>query len=326
MTQDLDELRRSHPAPHAITLSPLHRARLGSRVEQGIRRYEARSRLVRGIAAPATVIACATAVAAVAVLALTGDPSAPRPQANREVVTSVAATQVLDGAARRAMTAPTLAVREDQFVYTRSATITNEGRLGEGIALGPVHEREIWLGQDPGAFGWQDDVIREFGQDWPLEPSGPSPAGARRPTYAWLAQLPTDPDALLNVLDREAVPVEGQEQEQATFDLIGSLVSEQLMPPETAAALFRAVTRINGIQVERGVTDALGRPGIGISRSDARFRTRTTWIFDSSTYELRGTRWFFTHADGTPDTLFGATAVLDTAVVDTAGQAPGSQA
>jgi len=326
MTHDLDELRRSHPAPHDITLSPLHRARLGSRVDLAIDRHEARRRVVRGIAGPATVLACATAVATVAVLALTGDSPAPRPEATRAVMTSVAATRVLDGAADRALASPAPTVREDQFVYTRSAVITNEGRLGEGVVLGPVHERETWLGQDPGPFGWQDDVIRELGQDWPLESGGPSPAGARRPTYAWLAQLPTDPDALLDVLDRAAAPVDGQEQQQATFELIGSLVSEQLVPPDTAAALFRAVTRIDGIEVERGATDALGRRGIGITRSDARFHTRTTWIFDPSTYELRGTRWFFTHADGSPDTLFGATAVLETAVVDRAGQVPGSQA
>ena len=78
--------------------------------------------------------------------------------------------------------------------------------------------------------------------------------------------------------------------------------------------------------VDRGATDALGRHGTGISRADERFHTRTTWIFDAETFDLLGTRWFFTHPDGSPDTLFGATAVLETAVVDRAGQEPGSTA
>lgn len=108
------------------------------------------------------------------------------------------------------------------------------------------------------------------------------------------------------------------------FDLIGNLVSEQLLPPDTAAALYRAVTRIPGIEVDPGATDALARRGVGISRADERFRTRTTWVFDTSTWELLGARWYFTHADGSPDTLFGATAVLETAVVDEAGTPPGS--
>ena len=169
-------------------------------------------------------------------------------------------------------------------------------------------------------------MIREFGQDWPLEHGGPASAGVQRPTYAWLASLPTDPDELLDELERSAVPVDGQEPEQALFDLVGNLLFEQVVPPDTAAALYRAVTRLPGVEVERGATDALGRRGVGISRSDVRFHTRTTWVLDSGTYELQGVRWWFTHPDGSPDTLFGATAVLESAVVDHAGQAPGSDA
>lgn len=323
---DLDQLRRACPAPDDIRLSPDHRARLAARIDGGIERHDSRRRVLIGIAAPATVLACATAVAAVGVLALTGTSPAPAPVADRPVVASAAAVQVLDRAADRVLAAAEVTVRDDQFVYTRSATITNEGRLDGDVTLGAVHERETWLGQDPSADGWQDDVIREFGQDWPLERSGPAPAGAARPTYDWLAALPTDPAELLDELDRSAVPVGGQEQAQATFELVGSLLSEQLVPPRTAAALYGAVARIDGVEVDRQATDALGRRGIGISRSDARFHTRTTWVFDARTYELRGTRWFFTHPDGSPDILFGATAILETAVVDRAGERPGSSA
>jgi hypothetical protein len=321
---DLDQLRSAHPAPDDITLSPDHRARLATRIDGRIARHDVRRRVLLGVAAPATVLACATAVAAVAVLALTGSSRPSTPVATRGVVTSVAATQVLDRAADRALAAPEVTVRDDQFVYTRSAAITNEGRFGEGVELGDLHEREIWLGQDPSAFGGTDDLIREFGQDWPMGTGQPNPASARRPTYAWLAALPTDPAELVGELDRLAVPADGQEQDQATFELIGSLLSEQLVPPRTAAALYRAVTRIDGVEVDRRATDALGRRGIGLSRSDVRFHTRTTWIFDARTYEMRGTRWYFTHPDGSPDTLFGATAILETAVVDHAGEVPGS--
>jgi hypothetical protein len=321
---DLDQLRSAHPAPGDIALSPDHRARLAARIDGGIARHDVRRRVLLGIAAPATVLGCAAAVAAVGVLALTGSTPPPAPVADRPVLASTAAVRVLDRAADRVLATPDVTVRDDQFVYTRSAAITNEGRFGEGVELGDLHEREIWLGQDPSGYGWRDDVIREFGQDWPLESGGPSPASARRPTYAWLAALPTDPTELVDELDRLAVPVDGQEQDQATFELIGSLLSEQLVPPRTAAALYRAVTRIDGVEVDPRATDALGRRGIGISRSDVRFHTRTTWIFDARTYELRGTRWYFTHPDGSPDTLFGATAILETAVVDHAGEVPGS--
>lgn len=323
---DLDVLRCAHPAPDDITLSPEHRARLAARIDERIARLDACRRVLLGIAAPTTVLACAAAVAALVVLTVTGPPRPPVPVAGRPVIASSAAVQVLDGAADRVLASPEVTVREDQFVYTRSATIANEGRFGEDVVLGAVHEREVWLGQDPSAYGWHGDMIREFGQDWPLDRAGPSPASAQRPTYAWLAALPTDPSELLDELDRAAVPVDGQEQEQATFELIGSLLSEQIVPPRIAAALYRAVARIDGVEVDRRATDALGRRGIGISRRDARFRTRTTWIFDARTYEMRGTRWYFTHPDHSPDILFGATAILETAVVDRAGQAPGSSA
>ncbi|SEC53606.1 hypothetical protein SAMN04489844_2479 [Nocardioides exalbidus] len=324
LSPDLVELRGSHPAPHDIALSSEHRDRLRSRVDTAIGRHETRRRLALAVAAPATVLACASAVAAVAVLALTGPSPATTATVDRPVLASAAAVRVLDRAADRALATTAPVVREDQFVYTRSATLTNEGTFGGAVSLGDLHTREIWLGQDPGPFGWRDDVIRELGQDWPLESGGPSPAGARRPTYAWLAALPTDPGALLDELEHVAVPVDGQSQDQAVFDVVGNLLSEQLLPPPTAAALYRAVTLVDGVEVDRGATDALGRRGVGISRADERFHTRTTWIFDSETFELRGTKWFFTHADGSPDTLFGATAVLETAVVDRAGQEPGS--
>lgn len=149
MSHDVDELRRTHPAPAAITLSPEHRARLAGRVDRAIARRDARTRVAIGIAAPATVLACATAVAAMAVLALTGGaPVTPDPE--RPVLASAPATRVLERAADSALSAAVPTVREDQFVYTRSATITNEGRFGSGVTLGPVHEREIWLARTPG--------------------------------------------------------------------------------------------------------------------------------------------------------------------------------
>ncbi|CAM3639861.1 hypothetical protein [Nocardioides zeicaulis] len=179
---DLDELRRTCPAPGTITLSTAHRARLAARVDGAIERDDVRRKVALGVAAPATVLACAAAVATVAVLALGGTTPAPAPVADRPVLASSAAVRVLDRAADRALAAPAVRVRPDQIVYTRSAAITNEGRLGEDVVLGAVHERETWLGQDPSAYGWRDDMIRELGQDWPLELGGPSPAGARRPT------------------------------------------------------------------------------------------------------------------------------------------------
>lgn len=323
-TRDLLELRRELPAPTEIALSPEHRARLARRVHTAIDDQDRGARRGGWVAAPALLVACSTILALLtwgALDRIATDPRSPSPH-DRAVAAAPAATLVLESAATAALAAPDLVVREDQFMYARSAILSNDGRLGGPVRLGEVHEREIWLGQDPGSYGWDDDLIREFGQDWPIDYSGPAAAGVGRPTYAWLSSLPTDPDALLDVLYAEARTVERQEPEQAVFELIGNLVNEQAVPPKTAAAFYRATTLIPGVEIERGATDALGRQGIGVSRTDTAFRTRTTWVFDSDTRELLGMRSWFTHANGSPDTLFGATAILERGVVDEAGTVP----
>lgn len=323
-TRDLLELRRQLPPPTEITLSPEHRARLARRVHTAIDDHDRGARRTGRVAAPALLVACSTILALLtwgAIDDIATDPRSPSPR-DRAVATAPAATLVLESAATAALAAPTLDVREDQFVYTRSAVLSNDGRLGGPVRLGEVHEREVWFGQDTGPYGWDDDVIRELGQDWPIDYSGPAAAGVGRPTYAWLASLPTDPDALLDVLYAEARTVERQEPEQAVFELIGNLVNEQAVPPRTAAAFYRATTLIPGVEVERDATDALGRQGIGVSRADAAFRTRTTWVFDPDSYELMGMRSWFTHTDGSPDILFGATAILERGIVDEAGTVP----
>lgn len=323
-TRDLLDMRRDFPAPQEIVLSVEDRTRLGKRVRDAIADHDRRSRRTGRLMAPALLVACSVAVASLtwsAVDGVTTDTARSVPS-NREVAAAPGATLVLESAAAAASAAPDPVVGERQFVYARSAVLANDGSLVGPVQLGEVRVREVWFGQDPGSYGWQDDVIRELGQDWPIEYSGPAPAGVNRPTYAWLASLPTNPDVLLDVLYAEARVAERQEAEQAVFELIGNLLNEQVVPPATAAAFYRATTLIPGVKVERGATDALGRRGLGVSRTDTAFRTRTTWVFDPDTYEFLGMRSWSTDADGGPDTLFGATAILERGVVDEAGAVP----
>ena len=56
------------------------------------------------------------------------------------------------------------------------------------------------------------------------------PAGIDRPTYKWLASLPTDPDELLEELYRLTMTWEGQEKAQAVFDKIGELLGRRSCP------------------------------------------------------------------------------------------------
>ncbi|WP_369212239.1 CU044_5270 family protein [Streptomyces flavofungini] len=154
------------------------------------------------------------------------------------------------------------------------------------------------------------------------------PGGVRgrgsRPTYRWLAALPTDPDALLEYLYDKMPEHERSEPDQAVFDEIGSLVGG-VMPPRTAAALYRAAARIPGVEKTDRVKDAIGRRGLGIVRNDTTYGQRTEWVFDPDTLAYIGSRTYLTRDGeyGKRGTLLSSTALVGHAVVDRAGQVPG---
>ena len=79
--------------------------------------------------------------------------------------------------------------------------------------------------------------------------------------------------------------------------------------------MFRALARLPHLHVVKGVTDALGRTGIGIAYNDFGGESWTT-IFDPRTYRTLGA--VLTDRDGTQR---WAVAVPPT-VVDRVGQRP----
>ncbi|MFI0239889.1 CU044_5270 family protein [Streptomyces sp. NPDC016845] len=164
-----------------------------------------------------------------------------------------------------------------------------------------------------------------LGQDAEPGDDKGTPAGLGRPTYNWLASLPTDPDKLLTYLYARTPKSgeEGQERDQAVFEEIGSLVGT-VMPPGTAAALHRAAARIPGVSEAPDAQDAIGRKGVGISRDDTTFGTRTEWVFDKKDLHLLGSRTYLIRDTryGEAGTLMSGEAVLAQAVVDKAGETP----
>ncbi|WP_309650747.1 CU044_5270 family protein [Nocardioides sp.] len=318
------------PAPQTQAPTALERHRVEERLAVGVRRdadavstARRRRERARAWASPALVATCMAVVAVWVTLAVGGAGSSSPIDRSRPVAAAPRAVAVLSQASQAALThSATTPVHDDQFVYTRSAVISNEGLLGDAPTLGAPHEREIWMSQDPGAVA-EIGIIREFGQDWPMHAGVPAPPSVVRPTYAWLDTLPTDPDALLTEIETDAAignvgGAVGGDPDQVVFNRIGTLVNEGVVPPELTAALFDAVTRIPGVIVEPNATDALGRSGIGIARSDNTIRS--VWIFDTQTYEVLGTRDYFVMPHG--DVLLGATAVLERGVADSAGQPP----
>ncbi|MFF1438298.1 CU044_5270 family protein [Streptomyces sp. NPDC058295] len=226
-------------------------------------------------------------------------------------------------------------VGDGQFVYVRSTGAGNEGVFDGPVELGKMHERQVWFSQRQGPVT-DVGLIREDGQDWPIEVGVPDgtdpkdsavPAGFDRPTYAWLASLPTDPDALLKLLYADTRVEEGEDKDQAVFGRIGDLVGEQIMPSATAAAFYKATARIPGVTEVADAVDAVGRHGIAIAREDTRHGTRTEWIFDPGTLDYLGVRTVFSRDTERAEagTVYDTSAVLERAVVDKRGQEPGER-
>ncbi|MFC7563880.1 CU044_5270 family protein [Actinomadura namibiensis] len=150
---------------------------------------------------------------------------------------------------------PALPVRKDQFVYIKSkvawTTQTDDGpRVPQRL-----REREIWLPQSPGRRG----LLREAGG------KGKAVVLVGREqdlTYRKLAALPTEPGALLAGIYAK-IPKSGKTatpaaRNAAAFQELGELLTEQILPPKLAAAIYRAAAKIPGVRVVPDSVDAAG--------------------------------------------------------------------
>jgi hypothetical protein len=269
--------------------------------------------------APAIIIAAATAagLAAAAVLTLLpGNTSGASP----------AATQLLAKIATAAARQPSPPVRDSQFWYIKSwvAYQVCNGGSGNNCVLEKPHERQIWQSVSNLCV---TGLLREQGQNTPLaenaseigtsspKPQCPDRGGMNDPTYRFLQSLPTDPHALLSLIEQE---MQGQQpRPQEAFTTIGDLLHEAIAPPPVSAALYRAAALIPGVTVVPNATDAIGRHGVAVAMTYQ--GVRTEWIFSKQTLRYLGERDINT-ANGS---TVGEAAVLQRAFVDHAGQTPG---
>ncbi|MEU9318724.1 CU044_5270 family protein [Streptomyces sp. NPDC048295] len=250
---------------------------------------------------------------------------------------ATAATRLLDHIALAAATEQRTVVRADRFVYIESKVAYAAQSAGGGpVTMPPAHTRQVWLSAD----GSRPGLLREEGEsDTPLGVDGPvdtldGPGATPRPgtlhasgpsvgnpTHTYVATLPTDPDALLELI-RAETRGQGQDPDQRAFTAIGDLLAETWAPPKAAAALYRAAAKIPGVTVIRAADDATGREGVAVART-AQGR-QTQWIFDRTTYAFLGERTVLAEAGyaGPAGTVVGTSAVLTAAAVDRAGEAP----
>ncbi|MFJ3496450.1 CU044_5270 family protein [Streptomyces sp. NPDC086091] len=294
------------------------------------------SRPVRGLSRPVLLAAAvAVAVGAALTVGLATDRQGPGDGGGPSVAVGRGATVTLDRIAAVAQRTEAGPVRPDQFVYVRTLAAENTGVFDGPVKLGELKKSESWITQRNGTVV-DLGLLREDGKDLPIEvgvPDGTDPAdgglpvGLKRPTYAWLAALPTDPKALLARISAETPADPDFEHDQLVFDQIGSLISAEVLPPATAAALYKAAALIPGVTEAADGVDAAGRHGIVIAREDKKHATRTEWIFDRKTLVYLGERSVFTKDTrrGRAGALAGISAVLERAVVDRKGQTPGGR-
>ncbi len=239
----------------------------------------------------------ALAVAAVAVVVTAGLTAVqlydgPTPAAHAQVVLARAA----DAAQARSFGEP----RPDQWIYTETRTWFHKAHDGETVTARTPLESEAET-----AWRRADGELVAHDRDGKLEIHN---LGGNTPKdYATIAALPTDPEALLALFRertarREAVverirerfagheaapnPVSGDE---FMFGLLRTLLSDNLVPPEVEATVFRAIALLPGVTVNEAATDPEGRPALAVSL-EARGWLRSELFLDPETFAYRGTR------------------------------------
>jgi len=172
-------------------------------------------------------------------------------------------------------------------------------------------------------------------------------------SFAYVRQLPTDPQALLTRLYATYSPAgerpynrrrfSREEQDQRVFGLVADLLRDNVVPPAVQAAIYRALPSIPGVQLQRGAVDAAGRHGVAFARvyelpsDDGHIRAEI--ILDPRTYQYLGWRQVVVNdfvadsvtIDGrrvrphvAKGTVFDWTARTAAAIVNRPGQRPAS--
>jgi hypothetical protein len=311
--RDLAELARLVPAPAERELPDGRQRTLKEHLmsEIGLADSPPAGRAATRRVRRKPAIAIAVAMAAVAALALTllpGNTSGASP----------AAVRLLAKIATAASRLPSPQVRDSQFWYIESWVSYQvcQGGSGSNCTMEKPHERQIWQSVSNQCV---TGLVREDGQNTPLTFSSnylhcPYRGDVHDPSYRFLQSLPTDPRALLGLIERD---MQGQlPRPEEAFTTIGDLIGEAIAPPQVSAALYRAAALIPGVTEVADATDAVGRHGVAVAFTYQ--GTRTEWIFSKLTLQYLGERDINVSNGAT----VGESAVLQRAFVDHVGQLP----
>ncbi|GAA3263248.1 CU044_5270 family protein [Nonomuraea helvata] len=269
----LAKMRADAPLPEAERLRRLRR-----RVTRRGRRF---------VIMPSLLVAAvaAVAIAVVAVSALKRPPEI-RPLPAVETILLNSET-VLERAAKTVESrAAAPEPRPDQWEYTKILNVQP--------ADGRTMTYESWLRYDGKQSAGRDPEGNFHVRDVPPDPGDDdlSPQQYREK----LLKLPTDPDKLLAhvVGDRHWIDYPKEESklvedpDSRAYRILSLYLKQQaVMPPKLEAAIFRALAKIPGVEIEQNVRDATGRTGLGLFRSTiGEENERRYLILDPRTYRV----------------------------------------
>ncbi|MGI3203649.1 CU044_5270 family protein [Streptomyces sp. GLT-R25] len=155
--------------------------------------------------------------------------------------------------------------------------------------------------------------------------------------YEQAEELPTDTDGMhrwLYGLDPGEKASGKRPADVAAFKKAGALLTGNLLPTKTAAALYRAVSKIPGLIVLEGARDAAGRTGVAVAMDGVaaigfgQGESRSELIFDEKTLDYLGESTVNLAAPKdrcdalAAGDLVGSVAILERTVVDRKGEQP----
>ncbi|TDC99711.1 hypothetical protein E1292_30845 [Nonomuraea deserti] len=201
-------------------------------------------------------------------------------------------------------------IRPDQWFYLKESQ-----HMGSDLP-----SSEQWSRMDGGR-----SALRQEGGELKVGAPEKGPTNVTR-TQREVEALPTDPDALLEHfrgLERPLTPLSvcGPEcpaeiaADVKVFGAIGWYMKfGPIIPPDTRAAMYRALAKLPHVSVEEYVTDMDGRAGVGVV-FDAGPHGKAVYILDSGDYRYMGVKVV---DDGEAVGM----SVLGAGIVDNAGDLP----
>jgi hypothetical protein len=234
---------------------------------------------------------------------------------------------ILELAAQRAATAPPVSIRPGQFVYTRTEG-TNTATLGSGKDMfrllfdswseiwydpegmlavrirsedsnvRPLTEADRAAAERSGQLDLgphrRDEMIADYeAQKAKFAKTGPS---TLRPTAAYLAALPTDPDRLLAALRPAIAAADESGPHQVTdagvFAAILNLFynADAIIPPALRATFYRVLVKLSGVERVPGEVTIGGRTGIAVAIKATNIKDRLEIVLDAKTFTFIGMR------------------------------------